>query len=65
MKMFNNESGYNHIKYPTYIYCTGFHWVAYCDKIPSEFKGQCVKCWSSKSYQAKNCKFNTRKEPGF
>ncbi|PKY39859.1 hypothetical protein RhiirA4_528989 [Rhizophagus irregularis] len=64
MKMFNNENqrsckGRN----LTCIYCNGFHWVAYCDKIPSEFKGHCVKCWSSKSYQVKTCKFNARKEP--
>ncbi|PKK56843.1 hypothetical protein RhiirC2_764214 [Rhizophagus irregularis] len=45
----------------TCIYCNGFRWVAaYCDKILSEFKGH---YWSSKSYQAKNCKFNARKEP--
>ncbi|CAB5370696.1 unnamed protein product [Rhizophagus irregularis] len=45
------------------VYCYGQHWVAYCNKIPNEFKGYCVKCWTLKSHQAKNCKYNARKEP--
>ncbi|CAB5353080.1 unnamed protein product [Rhizophagus irregularis] len=49
----------------TCIYCNGFHWVAYCDKIPPEFKGHCVKCWSSKSYKVKLVNLTPERSHGF